>query len=103
MYFNKCFCVVRVMSTARERVAEHIPAETNARDSGLSIDRQRRCKQVLSATEGVFSVGYMQNIYKRVEFRSLQFSSVQFSNSVELRVQLWSANQRRRERKNLRC
>jgi hypothetical protein len=51
------------MPIARQRVAEHILAEANARDS-RSIARQRRGKQALSTIQAVFSVGSVQSGYK---------------------------------------
>jgi hypothetical protein len=49
------------MPISRQRVAEHIPAETNTRNSGRSIARQRRSKQALSTIQAVFSVGSEQS------------------------------------------
>jgi hypothetical protein len=54
------------MPIARQRVAKHIPAKSNARNNMTSIARQRRGKQTL------FSVLSVQSGYKRVEFRSWQ-------------------------------
>jgi hypothetical protein len=56
------------MLIARQRVAKHIPAETNVRNNKRSIDRQRRIKQDLSTIQAVFSVRSAQSVYKRVEF-----------------------------------
>jgi hypothetical protein len=49
--------MVRAMSTARQRVAKHIPAEGNARDNTTSIARQRRRKEALSTIRDMFSKG----------------------------------------------
>jgi hypothetical protein len=46
--------VVRAMPIVRQPVAEHIPAEANARNSRSSIAKQRRCKQALSTIRAVF-------------------------------------------------
>jgi hypothetical protein len=40
-----------------------------------SVARQRRGKQALSRIQAMFSVGSVQSVYKRVEFRSWQFRS----------------------------
>jgi hypothetical protein len=48
------FYVVRAMSIARQRVAKHIPAETNAWKNRISIARQRPSKQALSTIQAVF-------------------------------------------------
>jgi hypothetical protein len=63
------FYVVRPMSIARQRVAKHIPAEADARNN-RSIARQRRGKQALSTIHAVFSLGFVQSGYKKIEFRS---------------------------------
>jgi hypothetical protein len=62
------FYVVRAMPIDRQRVAKHIPSEANARNNRTSIVRQRGGKQALSTIQAVFSVGSVQNGYKRVEF-----------------------------------
>jgi hypothetical protein len=64
------------MPIARQRAAKRIPAEANARKNRTSIARQRRGKQVWVTIQAVFSVGFVQSGYKRVYFRSWQFSSV---------------------------
>jgi hypothetical protein len=68
------FYVVRDMPIARQRVAKHIPAEVG--NNRISIARKRRGKQDLSTIQAMFSVGSVQSDYKRVEFRSWQFSFV---------------------------
>jgi hypothetical protein len=73
------FYVVRAMPIARQRVAKHIPAEAKARNNRASIARQRRCKQALLKIQAMFSVGSVQSCYKRVEFRSWQFSWIEGS------------------------
>jgi hypothetical protein len=65
------------MPIARQRVAKQIPAEANARNNRTSVARKRRGRQALSTIQAVFSVGSVQSSYKRVEFRSWQFSLVQ--------------------------
>jgi hypothetical protein len=82
-----CTCI----PIARQRVAKHVTAEANAWNNRTFIARLRRGKQDLSIIQTVFSVGSVQIGYKRVEFRTWQFSS------VELSVQLWSVNQRTTE------
>jgi hypothetical protein len=47
---------VCAMFIARQRVAKHIPAETDGRNSRTSIARQRRGKQALSAIQDMFSM-----------------------------------------------
>jgi hypothetical protein len=66
------FYVVRTMPIVWQRIAKHIPAEANARNNRITIARQRRGKQALSTIRAVFSVGFVQSGYKRVEFRSGQ-------------------------------
>jgi hypothetical protein len=66
--------IVTCTPIARQRVAKHIPAEANARNSRTSIARQLRGKQALSTIQALFSVGSVQSGYKRVESRSWQFS-----------------------------
>jgi hypothetical protein len=81
------------MPIARQRVAKHIPAEANARNSRRSIARQRRGKQVLSTIQAVLSVESVQNGYKRVEFLRRQswknenenLRSIKEYNGVSLR------------------
>jgi hypothetical protein len=41
---------------ARQRLAEHIPAEANARNNTTSIARQRRGNHALSKVQAVFCV-----------------------------------------------
>jgi hypothetical protein len=72
--------MVRTVPIARQQVAKHIPAKAKARIKSRYIARQRRGKQALSKIQAVFSVGSVQSGYNRVEFRSWQFSSVQFSS-----------------------
>jgi hypothetical protein len=49
------FYVIRSMSIARQRVAEYILAEADARNSRRSIASQRLGKQALSTIQDVFS------------------------------------------------
>jgi hypothetical protein len=86
--------VVRAVPIARQRAAKHIPAEANARNNSTSIARQRRGKQVWSTIQAVFSVGSVQSGYKRVEFRSWQFSLVVVG---ELRQENKTERERERE------
>jgi hypothetical protein len=58
------------MPIFRQRLAKHIPAEANARNSRRFIARQRRVKQALPTVQAVFSVGPVQSGYKRVDFSS---------------------------------
>jgi hypothetical protein len=64
------------MPIARKWVAKRIHVKANARNN-RSIANQRSSKQA------VLSVGSVQSGYKRVEIRSWQFSSVQFSSVVK--------------------
>jgi hypothetical protein len=50
------FCVVRSKPIARQRVAKHIPAESNARNNRTLIARQWRGKQALLTIQDVFSM-----------------------------------------------
>jgi hypothetical protein len=45
------------MPIARQPVAKHIRAETNAQNNRTSLARQRRSKQALSTIQDLFSVG----------------------------------------------
>jgi hypothetical protein len=47
-----------------ERLGKHIPAGAKARDSRMSIARQRRGKHTSSTIKAVFSAWFMQGVIK---------------------------------------
>jgi hypothetical protein len=53
------------MPIIRQRVAKHIPAETNARNNRTSIAKQRHSKQIFSTIQTVFSVESAKSGYKK--------------------------------------
>jgi hypothetical protein len=57
-------CIVTCILIARQRLAKHIPAETNARNTRF-IARQRRGIQAASTIEAAFSVWSVPKGYRR--------------------------------------
>jgi methylphosphotriester-DNA--protein-cysteine methyltransferase len=66
------FYVAHAMPIARKWITRHIPPEANAQNNRIPIARQQLGKQALSTIQAVFSEGFVQSGYKRVEFQSLQ-------------------------------
>jgi hypothetical protein len=54
------------MPIARQRLSKHITAQANASKNRTSIARQQISKHSSLTRDAVFSVGFVQNGYKRV-------------------------------------